>query len=152
MWEQLLVRAYTRSPQRLRAAVVRAVTPNYTVGVLAVVRRPDGRVLLVDLPYRPGWSLPGGDVGRGEPAGHAAARELREELGLEVTVSQPTVAYQRVHDRWVTFVVTVDLDEQAARAVRPHSPEIRAAAWFEPGGLPELDQDAVEPLAVALTA
>ena len=48
MLERLVVAVYARTPERPRRAVVRAVTPGYRVGVLAVVTRPDGRLLLVE--------------------------------------------------------------------------------------------------------
>lgn len=42
------------------------------------------RLLVVRTSYHPLLDLPGGGVGRGEPPPAAAARELREETGLEV--------------------------------------------------------------------
>jgi 8-oxo-dGTP pyrophosphatase MutT (NUDIX family) len=44
-----------------------------------------GRVLLVKPTYRDGWLLPGGTVDAGEAPWAAAARELREELGLDLS-------------------------------------------------------------------
>jgi 8-oxo-dGTP diphosphatase len=55
----------------------------------AVVRDDDGRLLLVrraNDPSRGLWSLPGGRVEPGETAAQAAAREVGEETGLDVTV------------------------------------------------------------------
>lgn len=55
----------------------------------AVVRDDEGRVLLVlraNEPSRGRWSLPGGRIEPGESAEQAAAREVREETGLDVTV------------------------------------------------------------------
>jgi 8-oxo-dGTP diphosphatase len=60
-----------------------------------IVRRPahrgalvalwhDGEILVLRSSYRPGWSLPGGGIARGESAREAASRELREEIGIEV--------------------------------------------------------------------
>jgi 8-oxo-dGTP pyrophosphatase MutT (NUDIX family) len=45
----------------------------------------DGRVLLVDPTYKPGWEFPGGVVERGEAPTRAGRREVAEELGLELT-------------------------------------------------------------------
>ena len=45
----------------------------------------DGRVLLVDPTYKPGWEFPGGVVERGESPTRAGRREVAEELGLELT-------------------------------------------------------------------
>ncbi|MCW2666333.1 MAG: putative MutT/NUDIX-family protein [Frankiales bacterium] len=149
MWQQLVVWVYTRTPERARRAVVRALSPTYTVGVVVVLRRPDGRVLLTDAPYRAGWSLPGGDLQRRESARDGAARELREELGITVDVPQPVLAHHRLHDRWVTFVVAVDVDEATAEAARTTSPELSGIAWFATDELPELDEDAAVPLRLA---
>ncbi len=57
------------------------------VGVGAVVRDPQGRLLLVQRAVPPGkgrWALPAGYVDAGEDPREAAAREVREETGLEV--------------------------------------------------------------------
>lgn len=55
----------------------------------AVVRDGAGRLLLVlraNEPSRGLWSLPGGRIEPGESAPEAAAREVREETGLDVAV------------------------------------------------------------------
>ena len=148
-WERLVVAVYARSPERPRRAVVRLVTPGYRVGVLAVLTRPDGRLLMVDQPYTQGWSLPGGDLKRGETVGQGLARELREEVGLHVEVPEPVLAAQRPHDRWITFVARVDVDEATAAGLGSRTPELSATAWFAPDALPALDPDAVAPLRLA---
>ncbi|ALO09518.1 NUDIX hydrolase [Streptomyces venezuelae] len=51
-----------------------------------LLRDPAGRVLVVNPTYKPGWDLPGGMVEANEPPETAVSRELREELGLEVTL------------------------------------------------------------------
>jgi ADP-ribose pyrophosphatase YjhB (NUDIX family) len=55
-----------------------------SIGVCAIISDADGRVLLVKHSYRPGWCLPGGGLRRGEMPVEALARELREEVGLEL--------------------------------------------------------------------
>ena len=67
--------------------------------VAAVIERPDGSFLLAQRPpgkvYAGWWEFPGGKIEAGEPAAHALARELREELGIEVLRAYPWVT--RVH-------------------------------------------------------
>jgi 8-oxo-dGTP diphosphatase len=61
--------------------------------VAAALYDREGRVLIAERP--PGkhmagrWEFPGGKVDRGESEAQALARELREELGVEVTASRP---------------------------------------------------------------
>jgi 8-oxo-dGTP diphosphatase len=66
----------------------------------AVLQRPDGSFLLAQRPagkvYAGYWEFPGGKVEPGEPAGQALARELHEELGIEIGESFP----------WITRVFT----------------------------------------------
>lgn len=146
MWDRLVVAAYRRAPERPRRAVVRLFTPGYRVGALAVVFRPDGRLLLVDQSYVPGWSLPGGDLRRGEEPGPGLARELREELGITVEVAPPRLAALRPADRWVTFVQRVDVSDEIAETVAVHSAELTRIGWFAPHALPQVHEHAVEPL------
>jgi 8-oxo-dGTP diphosphatase len=146
MWERLVVAAYSRSPEVPRRAAVRLLTPGYRVGALAAVTRPDGRLLLVDQPYVPGWCLPGGDLKRGEQPAQGLARELREEVGLHVVLPPLHLAALRTHDRWVTFVTRVDVSDEVADRVRASSPEVSEVRWFAPDALPPLHPDGVEPL------
>jgi 8-oxo-dGTP diphosphatase len=63
--------------------------------VAAVMQRPDGAFLLAQRPpgkaYSGYWEFPGGKVEAGEPARNALARELHEELGVEVETAYPWI-------------------------------------------------------------
>ena len=65
----------------------------------AVIERPDGSFLLAQRPagkvYAGWWEFPGGKVEAGEAPERALARELHEELGIEVLRAFPWVT--RVH-------------------------------------------------------
>jgi ADP-ribose pyrophosphatase YjhB (NUDIX family) len=52
----------------------------------ALITDPSGRVLLVKPNYRDHWSLPGGVLEHGEPPHLGCAREVAEEVGLNITV------------------------------------------------------------------
>ena len=76
----------------------------------AVIRDASGRLLLVRRGHEPSsglWSLPGGRVEPGESAAAAAAREVREETGLDVAVG-PLLATVPIGDYLVhDFAATV---------------------------------------------
>ncbi len=65
----------------------------------AVIERADGAFLLAQRPagkvYAGWWEFPGGKVHAGESTGGALARELHEELGIEVARAFPWIP--RVH-------------------------------------------------------
>ena len=65
----------------------------------AVIERPDGSFLLARRPhgkvYAGWWEFPGGKIEAGEPAERALARELHEELGIDVQTAYPWIC--RVH-------------------------------------------------------
>jgi 8-oxo-dGTP pyrophosphatase MutT (NUDIX family) len=52
----------------------------------ALITSPDGKVLLVKPNYRPGWGLPGGSLEDGEAPSAGCAREVKEELGLDLPI------------------------------------------------------------------
>ena len=64
----------------------------------AIVRQTDGRVLLAERPqgkpWASYWEFPGGKIEAGEAPLAALARELHEELGIELDAATP----------WITFV------------------------------------------------
>ncbi len=65
----------------------------------AVIERPDGSFLLAQRPagkvYAGWWEFPGGKVEAGEPPERALARELHEELGIDVRTAYPWIT--RMH-------------------------------------------------------
>ncbi len=60
------------------------VTRPLSLGVKALVVDDQDRVLLVRHTYQPGWHIPGGKVEKRETLPVAAARELKEEVGVDV--------------------------------------------------------------------
>ncbi|MFI6348143.1 NUDIX domain-containing protein [Streptomyces sp. NPDC050560] len=64
--------------------------PRVLSGAAVLLRDAEGRVLLVEPNYRPGWGLPGGTVESedGETPRQGARRETAEELGLDRPVGR----------------------------------------------------------------
>src|SRR5262245_37639439 len=96
----------------------------------AVIQRPDGAFLLAQRPpgkdYAGYWEFPGGKAEPGEPAEQALARELHEELGIDVETAYP----------WITRVFTYPHGTVRLWFFRvvswkgePHPREEQAIAW-----------------------
>jgi 8-oxo-dGTP diphosphatase len=108
-----------------------------THGVKAIVVH-DGRVLLVRHSYgSPAWSLPGGGYNpKREMPEAAAAREVREELGLEILAPKAIGQYESSAeykcDRVVTVLATVTSVNVTLSA------ELTEAKWFMLDALPEM--------------
>ena len=62
---------------------------------VGVIIRHDGKVLAVRHSYRPEYTIPGGGIGKNETPAVAAARELQEELSLEVAPEDLVYLRQR---------------------------------------------------------
>ncbi len=107
--------------------------PTYSGAAVAVWH--DGRLLLVRHSYRAGYALPGGRIGRRESPEAAAARELREEVGITVGPGELSpvgaAAYPAGHGRNASYVFEFHLAHQPqividnreiieARFVAPH--------------------------------
>lgn len=65
--------------------------PKPTVDVLIEI---DGGIVLIERKNVPlGWAIPGGFVDEGEPNEEAAVREMREETGLDVVLTDLLYVY-----------------------------------------------------------
>ena len=109
--------------------------------VAAVLSRPDGEVMLASRPagkvYAGYWEFPGGKVEAGESLEHALARELKEELGIELVRAT----------RWITKIFAYPHATVRLNFFRvwdwqgePHPHEGQTFAWDNPAA------HSVEPL------
>jgi 8-oxo-dGTP diphosphatase len=144
-------RAFGFLPRPLRRVLIRTIRPSWTAGAVGIVERPDGRWLFVKPVYRQGWTLPGGLVDRGEHPAATVVRELREELGLAVSVEGIAwVVMDPTYNRLETvFRVSVDPDADL-EAVRVTTPELSDLGWFDPDAPPPvLEEETADVLALA---
>jgi ADP-ribose pyrophosphatase YjhB (NUDIX family) len=73
--------------------MARPVCPLIAVDVIIEI---DGRIVLIERKnYPPGWAIPGGFVDVGESVEAAAIREMREETGLDVELTDLLGVYSR---------------------------------------------------------
>jgi 8-oxo-dGTP diphosphatase len=115
---------------------MRADTATLVDVAAAVLLRADGRFLLAQRPhgkvYAGYWEFPGGKAEPGEALSAALARELREELGIEVTRAYPWIVeqfvYPHAHVRLHFFRVLGWLGE-------PHPRERQQLKWAAIGDL-----------------
>ena len=119
-----------------------------------MIQAADGRFLLAQRPagkvYAGYWEFPGGKAEPGEPLREALARELHEELGIEVVRAYPWIvqryAYPHAHVELHFFRVLGWRGE-------PHAKEEQALAWArlpDPGVGPLLPANAPVLRALAL--
>jgi len=112
--------------------------PTTEVKVAAGVIERDGHVLLAQRAaqaHQGGlWEFPGGKLEPDETPAQALARELLEELGIQVTQSHPLieVAHDYGDKRVRLFVFVV-----SAFQGQPHGVEGQPLAWVAAKSLPE---------------
>jgi 8-oxo-dGTP diphosphatase len=105
---------------------------NPTPTVDCVVELPGERIVLIKRRNPPlGWALPGGFVDEGEPLHAACVREVREETGLEVDLTEQFFTYS-----------------DPARDPRKHTISTVYIGWAE--GEPHGSDDAAEARAFPL--
>jgi 8-oxo-dGTP pyrophosphatase MutT (NUDIX family) len=106
-------------------------------GVKCVIWRESGDVLLVRHTYgdRRRWELPGGGVKRGEDPRQAARREIREELGAEISDWKAIgeLPVRQLHRRDLLSCFSAPIGD---RDLRLDAGEIAEADWFPRDRLP----------------
>ena len=111
--------------------------------VAAALYDSDGRVLIAERPagkHMAGrWEFPGGKVNVGEVEAQALARELREELGIEVTSSRP---YMRLTHSYDDRDVELSMWIVERYSGVPQGLDGQRLKWVQPARL--LDEDILE--------
>jgi len=97
----------------------------------------DGKILLTKRADFHVWCMPGGTVDPNETLAQAAAREAREETGLEVRLTRLVGIYSRPDWSDGGSHVVLFAGEPIGGALNPDAFEVAEAAWFEVDSLPE---------------
>jgi 8-oxo-dGTP pyrophosphatase MutT (NUDIX family) len=125
------------------SAVVEGVRVRVGVGV--VIRGPGNTILLEKRRDCGWWGLPGGKVEPGESLVDAAVREVREETGLAVEITQLIGVYSDPSGRIVTYpdngdvvqLVDVVVGARVLSGILMCSQESEEVRFFSPSQLPE---------------
>jgi len=105
----------------------------FRIGVFAIIEQ-EGRYLLAHRADIPWWNLPGGGLEYGETLEEGLARELREEIGVEIAIARLVGVYSKPQKREVVFTFLCHL---AAGSPPPGaSEEVSEVAWFLPKDFP----------------
>lgn len=104
------------------------------VAAKVIIQDSSGRILLVDPTHKPDWDLPGGMAKANESPLQAARREVREELGLEVTHSDLLVVdWTSPHEPWddtLVFIINGGvLKADEVSVLRPRDDELTAVRF-----------------------
>ena len=120
---------------------------------VGVIRNADGKILIAKRPdhlHQGGlWEFPGGKVNNGEDVKVALARELNEELGIQVTTTSPLITIPHVYaDKQVYLDVHIVSDFEG----HAHGKEGQEILWVEQHELGQYDfPEANKPILTALT-
>lgn len=103
---------------------------------VGILRRPDGALLFAQRPegkpYAGWWEFPGGKVEAGESVGEALARELHEELGLDI---EPGELFEVVEFSYPHARVRLHFIVLSRWRGEPSAREGQAFSWQQPAAV-----------------
>ena len=99
----------------------------HKVSVAALVTNEEGKILLVNSPWR-GWEYPGGLIEPGESFEAALKREVREESGVEIEIT----GFVGVCKNVARDIVNIDFTARYTGGELTTSEESTEVGWFAP--------------------
>ena len=99
----------------------------HLVSVAALVTNEEGKILLVNSPWR-GWEYPGGLIEPGESFEAALKREVREESGVEIEITGFVGICKNVERN----IVNIDFTARYVGGALTTSEESTEVGWFTP--------------------
>lgn len=135
MLKQTIAALWRLAPKWVRRWGVLLSESRFTVTAAAVIIDANGRILLLNHRFRPGsgWGVPGGFIHPREQPEDAIRRELREEIGLEITNARISHVRTLSRYRQVEIIFLCQSEGECS----PKGFEIKRAEWFAPDSLPE---------------
>jgi len=106
----------------------------FRIGVFALIER-NGEYLLGRRRDIGWWNLPGGGLEYGETLEEGLAREVMEEVGVEVAIERLVGVYSKPQKREVVLTFLCHLSDPGAQP--GVSDETSEVGWFAPERLPE---------------
>ena len=103
------------------------MTGNHKVSVAGLVTNEEGKILLVNSPWR-GWEYPGGLIEQGETFQEALHREIREESGVEVEIT----GFVGICKNVGRDIVNIDFTCRYTGGSLTTSEESTEVGWFTP--------------------
>ena len=97
----------------------------HKVSVAALVTNEEGKILLVNSPWR-GWEYPGGLIESGETFEEALHREVREEAGVEIEIT----GFVGICKNVGLDIVNIDFKARYAGGELATSEESTEVGWF----------------------
>ena len=117
--------------------VLNARLPTKRIIAQGLLRTDGDRVLLCELTYKQAWDLPGGVVDPGESPAECVAREIAEELGIEVSVGGLLAVnwlppYRGWDDALLCLFDLGRVPEALVQEMTFEPREIRSVHWADP--------------------
>lgn len=132
MFKEIIGTIWRKTPPGVRTRFVRATQKTFTASAGALVTNGKNEILLLDHVLRPksGWGIPGGFMNHGEQPEQTVAREIMEEVGLEIT------NIKMIRVRTIGRHLEILFSAEAEGEPEVLSREIKSAGWFAINEIP----------------